>query len=169
MAYASEPWSELYVAMAGAAAALLGLLFVAVSINLEQVLRIAWLPLRAGETLGVLVALLTTAVFVLVPGQSPTALGLELAGTGLGLITLGCLVGSTVLAAALVRRRDLLSVVVAPPMVFVAVACANIALAPSASFNLATMATLLVRGFPTMAIATGAAFVIALIRWAARR
>ncbi|MGY1764059.1 hypothetical protein ACI79G_18655 [Geodermatophilus sp. SYSU D00779] len=41
MAYASEPWSELYVAMAGAAAALLGLLFVAVSINLEQVLRIA--------------------------------------------------------------------------------------------------------------------------------
>jgi hypothetical protein len=76
MAYASEPWSELYVAMAGAAAALLGLLFVAVSINLEQVLRIAWLPLRAGETLGVLVVLLTTAV------------GLELAGTGLVLV--GC-------------------------------------------------------------------------------
>src|ERR687890_2537270 len=88
MAYASEPWADLYVAMAGAAAALLGLLFVAVSINLEQVLRIAWLPLRAGETLGVLVVLLTTAVFVLVPGQSPTALGLELAGTGL--VLLGC-------------------------------------------------------------------------------
>jgi hypothetical protein len=85
-AYASEPWAELYVAMAGAAAALLGLLFVAVSINLEQVLRIAWLPLRAGETLGVLVVLLATAVFVLVPGQSSTALGLELAGTGLLLL-----------------------------------------------------------------------------------
>ncbi len=90
-------------------------------------------------------------------------------GMGLGLITLGCLVGSTVLAAALVRRRDVLSVVVAPPLVFVAVACANIAVAPSASFNLPTMVTLLVRGFPTMAMATGAAFVIALIRWAARR
>ena len=90
-------------------------------------------------------------------------------GMGLGLITLGCLVGSTVLAAALVRRRDVLSVVVAPPLVFAAVACANIALAPSANFNLATMATLLVRGFPTMAMATGAAFVIALIRWAAGR
>jgi hypothetical protein len=88
MAYAAEPWSDLYVAMAGAAAALLGLLFVAVSINLEQVLRIAWLPLRAGETLGVLVVLLMTAVFVLVPGQSPTVLGLELAGTGL--VLLGC-------------------------------------------------------------------------------
>ena len=90
-------------------------------------------------------------------------------GMGLGLITLGCLTGSTVLGAVLVRRRDLLSVVVAPPLVFVAVACANIIMAPSAHFNLATMATLLVRGFPTMAIATGAAFVIALIRWAARR
>lgn len=90
-------------------------------------------------------------------------------GMGLGLITLGALVGSTVLAALLVRRRDLLSVVVAPPLVFVAVAGLNIALAPSASFNLATMATLLVRGFPTMALATGAAFVLALIRWAARR
>ena len=88
MAYAPEPWSDLYVAIAGAAAALLGLLFVAVSINLEQVLRIAWLPLRAGETLGVLVVLLMTAVFVLVPGQSPTVLGLELAGTGL--VLLGC-------------------------------------------------------------------------------
>jgi hypothetical protein len=90
-------------------------------------------------------------------------------GNGLGLITLGCLVGSSVLGALLVRRRDLLTIVVAPPLVFMAVAGANIALAPSASFNLATMATLLVRGFPTMAIATGAAFVLALIRWAARR
>ena len=90
-------------------------------------------------------------------------------GMGLGIITLGCLVGSTALAALMVRRRDLFSIVVAPPLVFMAVAGANIALAPSASFNLASMATLLVRGFPTMAIATGAAFVLALIRWAARR
>jgi hypothetical protein len=68
-----------------------------------------------------------------------------------------------------VRRRDMLSVVVAPPLVFVAVAVANIALAPSASFNLPTIATLLVRGFPTMAIATGVALVIALVRLITRR
>ena len=90
-------------------------------------------------------------------------------GIGLGLITLVCLVTSTVFATLLVRRRDLLSVVVSPPLVFVAVAVANIALAPSAHFNLATGATLLVRGFPTMAIATGAAVVLALFRLAARR
>lgn len=90
-------------------------------------------------------------------------------GIGLGLVTLGSLVGATVLAALVVRRRDLVSVVVAPPLVFVGVALLNIGLAPSANFNLATVATLLVRGFPTMAIATGVALVLALVRAAARR
>jgi hypothetical protein len=90
-------------------------------------------------------------------------------GIGLGLVTLIALVSVTVIAALTVRRRDLLSVLVAPPLVFVAVAGVNIALAPSASFNLPTIATLLVRGFPTMAIATGVAVVLGLIRLAARR
>jgi hypothetical protein len=90
-------------------------------------------------------------------------------GIGLGLVTLVSMVGVTVLAALMVRRRDLLSVIAAPPLVFVAVAAINVALAPSASFNIPTMATLLVRGFPTMAIATGVALVLGLIRLAARR
>ncbi len=112
------------------------------------------------------VAAVLTVFLVTLAGAAVDSLFM---GMGLGLITLGCLVGSTVLAAALVRRRDVLSVVVAPPLVFVAIACANMVLAPSATFSLTSMATLLVRGFPTMAMATGAAFVIALIRWAARR
>ena len=127
--------------------------------------RTAPAPQSGGGRLRGIVAVL--AVFLVTLGGA--AVDSLFMGMGLGLITLGCLVGSTVLFAAIVRRRDVLSVVIAPPLVFVAVACANIALAPSANFNLATMATLLVRGFPTMAIATGAAFVIALIRWAARR
>jgi uncharacterized protein DUF6542 len=90
-------------------------------------------------------------------------------GIGLGLVTLICLVASTVFATLLVRRSDLLSVVVAPPLVFVAVAAVNISLAPSAHFNLPTIATLLVRGFPTMAIATGAAIVLGLFRLFTRR
>jgi hypothetical protein len=90
-------------------------------------------------------------------------------GIGLGLVTLVALVAVTALAVLVVRRRDLLSVIVAPPLIFVAVAAVNIALAPSASFNLATVATLLVRGFPTMAIAAGVAVVLGLIRVAARR
>jgi hypothetical protein len=90
-------------------------------------------------------------------------------GIGLGLVTLGALAGSAVLGASLVRRRDVFSVVVAPPLVFVAVAAVNIGLAPSATFSLTTVATLLVRGFPTMAIATGAALIIGLIRLVTRR
>ncbi|TQN37454.1 hypothetical protein FHU33_4106 [Blastococcus colisei] len=90
-------------------------------------------------------------------------------GMGLGLVTLVALVGVTALAALVARRRDLASVVVAPPLVFVTVALVNIGLAPSASFNLPTIATLLVRGFPTMGIATAVALVLALVRLAARR
>ena len=90
-------------------------------------------------------------------------------GIGLSTLTLVALVGGTILGTWLVRRRDLLSMLIAPPLVFTAVAGVNIALAPSASFSLTTIAALLVRGFPTMGIATAAAFVICLIRWASRR
>ncbi len=88
---------------------------------------------------------------------------------GLGTVTLVALVVSTALAALLVRRSDLGTVVVAPPLVFSAVALINIALAPSASLNLATMATLLIRGFPAMAIATGVGLAVVLVRLVTRR
>ncbi len=90
-------------------------------------------------------------------------------GIGLGVITLSALLLSIAAAVLLVRRRDLFSVVVAPPLVFVAVAAFNIGLAPSASFTLPTVATLLIRGFPTMAMATGLAVVFAVGRLIARR
>jgi hypothetical protein len=90
-------------------------------------------------------------------------------GVGLGTLTLGALVAATALATLVVRRNDIVTVVVAPPLVFLAVAAANIGLAPSASFSLPTIATLLVRGFPTMGIATAVALVVALARMAARR
>jgi hypothetical protein len=90
-------------------------------------------------------------------------------GTGLGLVTLGTLTAASVVAALVVRRSDLLTTVTAPPLVYVAVAALNAALAPSASLNLASVATLLIRGFPAMAVATAAAAVVGLIRWAARR
>jgi hypothetical protein len=90
-------------------------------------------------------------------------------GLGLGTITLVALTVGTIIATLAVRRRDLLSVVIAPPLVFVAVAVVNIGLAPSADLNLPTLATLLVRGFPAMGIATGAAVLLSLFRLIARR
>ena len=89
--------------------------------------------------------------------------------TGLGLVTLVTLTAASAVATLVVRRRDLLTTVVAPPLVYILVAVLNTALAPSATLNLATVATLLIPGFPAMAVATAAAAVVALIRWAARR
>jgi len=76
-------WHDLFVAIAGAAAALTGLLFVAVSINLEPILGHHSLPTRAVETLSLMGALLLLAVFALIPGQPRQVLGGELLGLGL--------------------------------------------------------------------------------------
>ena len=81
-AYDNEQWIDLFVATAGASAALAGLVFVAVSINLENVLAGAGLPDRALATLTVLLAPLVVSILVLMP-QSSTALGVELLAVGL--------------------------------------------------------------------------------------
>lgn len=86
VAYEPETWHELFVAMAGAAAALAGLLFVAVSINLTDILKFPSLPRRALETLLIMLAVVLLSIFVLVPGQSPTVLGLEILALGLGFL-----------------------------------------------------------------------------------
>jgi hypothetical protein len=80
--YSPELWHELFVGVAGAAAALTGLLFVSLSINLQQILQQSWLPRRAGLTVLLLFEALVVAILGLVPGQSSAALGVELLGVG---------------------------------------------------------------------------------------
>jgi modulator of FtsH protease len=79
-AYAPEEWKDLFVAMAGASAALAGLLFVAVSINVERIVHYKGLPERGVETLALLLTVLVASIAGLMPGQSHVALGLELLG-----------------------------------------------------------------------------------------
>ncbi len=77
-AYDPSEWSDLFVAAAGASAALAGLVFVAVSINLDRILKFPGLPDRALQTVLMLVSVVVFSLVGLSPGQSRTALGLEL-------------------------------------------------------------------------------------------
>jgi hypothetical protein len=86
--YQPEEWVEFGVALAGAAAVLAGLVFVAVSINLEKVLEIHGLPGRAGESIVMFTGVLILSISLLLPGQSTTALGVELVVGGALLMTL---------------------------------------------------------------------------------
>lgn len=81
-AYDPIGWQDLGVAAAGASAALAGLVFVAVSINLDRILAYPWLPGRVAETVVILAAVLVEALLLLAPGQSRIALGAEMAGAG---------------------------------------------------------------------------------------
>ncbi|QUH03429.1 hypothetical protein HUO13_23715 [Saccharopolyspora erythraea] len=81
-AYQSDGWSDFGVATAGAGAALAGLLFVSLSINLQRILAGNRLTARAAHTLVLLGVPLVTALLLLIPGQDAAALGSELLATG---------------------------------------------------------------------------------------
>jgi hypothetical protein len=77
-AYDPTEWHDLFVATAGASAALAGLVFVAVSINIERILKYPGLPERALETILLLLGVLLVSIVGLIPAQSHVALGIEL-------------------------------------------------------------------------------------------
>lgn len=92
-------WESFAIAMAGASAVLAGLVFVAVSINIDRILRVQGLPGRAGESVILLVAAVCECAFVLVPHQAVTALAIELVVAG----ALTCVVVIAILVATLRR------------------------------------------------------------------
>ncbi len=83
MAYDIEAWTDYGVAIVGGAAALVGLLFVAVSINSVWFSASEAHRGRAGQALVLFVVPLVTSIFLLIPGQSTTSLGIEIAAFAL--------------------------------------------------------------------------------------
>ena len=83
VAYDPAEWHDLFVATAGASAALAGLVFVAISINLERILALRGVPERGLETILLLMLVLIVSVIGLIPGQGHVALALELLGVAL--------------------------------------------------------------------------------------
>jgi hypothetical protein len=62
-----EAWGGFFIAQVGASAALAGLIFVAVSLNLTKVLALSHLPKRAFQALMVLMEILIVSSLALVP------------------------------------------------------------------------------------------------------
>ena len=71
-------WSDFFVATAGVAGALAGLLFVAISINIAKIIELPSAINRAGEGLLMLAGVLAVALVALVPAQSAHHLGMIL-------------------------------------------------------------------------------------------
>jgi modulator of FtsH protease len=77
----AQDWTNFFVAAAGAAAALAGLVIVAMSVNIQQILKYSHLPSRAAATIGTLILILVSCTAGLVP-QSMVAFGWEIVGMG---------------------------------------------------------------------------------------
>jgi hypothetical protein len=82
-AYEPSEWSDFFIAVAGASAALTGLVFVAVSINIERIMKLEGVPDRALSALLLLLGVVVVSLLALVPALSRAALGLLLLAEGL--------------------------------------------------------------------------------------
>ncbi len=71
-------WQTFYLAQLGAGAALLGLLFVALSLNLDRILAYPSLPLRAEIALMLLALQIVICSVMLMPDQGAVATGVEI-------------------------------------------------------------------------------------------
>jgi hypothetical protein len=85
---AVEGWHDFYHVIGDAAAALMGLLFVSLSLNADVITRKANADLRilAGQTFQNFICLIMFALLFLIPSQGPTGLGLPMLGIDLILL-----------------------------------------------------------------------------------
>jgi len=69
-------WTNFFIAAAGASAALAGLVFVALSVNISRIIQFPHLPSRAAATMATLILILVCSMAALMP-QPAWALGIE--------------------------------------------------------------------------------------------
>lgn len=77
-----DAWKDFFVAVSGAASALTGLVFVALSINLTKIISGPGLATRAAEALIILAAALLASLLAVIPNQSAHAIGTQLLVVG---------------------------------------------------------------------------------------
>jgi len=122
-------------------------------------------PARSGRTITGTGAVLVMTAIAGVAGVVDVV-----AGDALRLVFSGGLVLGALVAALLVRQRDLLTVIFAPPLVYLVASALAVLLGRGQAGGglLDAAASWLVYGFPAMAAATGTAALVAGIRVARR-
>lgn len=107
-----DVWHDFLIAMAGASGALVGLLFVAISISLDQLLKAPNLLSRAAGCLELLTGVLMFCCAMLIPDLGTTAMGwiILLGGGGIWLaVTLSSIRGLR-LGGPTYRRQSMIAV-----------------------------------------------------------
>ena len=92
-------WAEFNVAVAGAGAALGGLLIVALSVNIRQIAESRGLAARAGASIATLILGVALSCAALIPGQVPWGYGVQVVAG-----TLVC--GVVAVRSSIAMRRD---------------------------------------------------------------
>jgi hypothetical protein len=70
------PWHDVLLASSGAAATLAGLILTAMAVNIDAILKLPYLPSRAGSAIGSLIYVLVVALAGLIPGETLVGLGI---------------------------------------------------------------------------------------------
>lgn len=83
-----DEWSDFFVATVGAAAALAGLIIVAMSVNIKTIVESPAMPSRAGVTIGSLIALVVIGAAGLIPSIDARAFGAVALVSAIGLLVL---------------------------------------------------------------------------------
>lgn len=99
-AYDPSEWTDFFVAAAGASAALAGLVFVAVSINIDRILKMQGVPERALETVLTLLGVVLVSLVMLMPGVGIETLGALLLLLSLTLIAVAFQINGSTRAPA---------------------------------------------------------------------
>jgi hypothetical protein len=76
-----EAWRDFFTTAAGASATLVGLVIVAISVNIQRILEHPQLPSRGGATVGALVLILVSSMAELIP-QAISSLAIEICVLG---------------------------------------------------------------------------------------
>ena len=102
----AEEWKDFFVAAAGASATLVGLVIVAISVNVQRILEHPQLPSRGGATVAALVLILVSSMSELIP-QTNAALAIQILVSGLLVWLLQIWSARQIIVAYLKSRRML--------------------------------------------------------------